>query len=155
MRGECRRWRLFAAGIVCTALGIALVTQAGRGTSAVASPAYVLSQIFPWSMGAFTVCINLGMMALQALLMGRAFFPRQLLQLPASLVLVCCWICFATYCHRCASPGFVWRWDAVCWGSASGSSVWGVFFCCPRKGPYLRFPGDFGWTSAGSKSALT
>lgn len=97
-----RRWTVFALGVVCTALGIALITQAGKGTSAVASPAFVLSQILPWSMGTFTVLINLGMMTLQAALLGRSFFPRQLLQLPASFafgalldlfrLLFACWV---------------------------------------------------------------
>lgn len=133
MHGECRHWRLFAAGIVCTALGIALVTQAGRGTSAVASPAYVLSQIFPWSMGAFTVCINLGMMALQALLMGRAFFPRQMLQLPASLVFGAL---LDVFCHLLSPLRVSWFCLAL------GCCVLGLGVGLQRLGGVLLLPSE-------------
>lgn len=83
---KIKRYGIFAAGVVFTSLGIALITQAGRGTSAVASPAYVLSSILPYSMGTFTVVVNLFMIAIQIVLLGRAFSLFQLLQLPVSVI---------------------------------------------------------------------
>ncbi len=85
-RTRGRRYLAFLLGVVFTALGIALVTQAGKGTSAVASPAYVLSCLFPLPMGTFTMVVNLVMIVVQIVLMKRDFFPEQLLQLPAGVL---------------------------------------------------------------------
>lgn len=42
-----RRYILFFCGVLCAALGIALITLAGMGTSAVSSLSYVLTFVFP------------------------------------------------------------------------------------------------------------
>ena len=42
-----RRYILFFCGVLCAALGIALITLAGMGTSAVSSLPYVLTLLFP------------------------------------------------------------------------------------------------------------
>ena len=45
--GLLRRYLIFLAGVLCSALGISLITLAGMGTSAVSSLAYVLTYVFP------------------------------------------------------------------------------------------------------------
>ena len=53
-----RRYLMFFAGVVSSALGIALITLAGMGTSAVSSLAYVLTFVFPGvSLGCFTFLV--------------------------------------------------------------------------------------------------
>ena len=54
-----RRYILFSCGVLCAALGIALITLAGMGTSAVSSLSYVLTFVFPGlSLGVFTFLVN-------------------------------------------------------------------------------------------------
>ena len=68
------------------ALGIALVTNARLGTTAISSVPYVLSLIFPLSFGGFTFALNALFVLLQKLLLGRLFGVGHLLQLPVVFV---------------------------------------------------------------------
>ena len=86
-----RRYLMFFAGVVSSALGIALITLAGMGTSAVSSLAYVLTFVFPGvSLGCFTFLVNCAMLGGQALLLRNKFRPIQLLQVPATFVFSAC-----------------------------------------------------------------
>lgn len=81
------RYGIFLSGVVLSALGIALITKAGMGTSAISSLAYVLTFVMPWgSLGTFTLMVNLAALAAQIVLLRREFRPVQLLQLPVTAV---------------------------------------------------------------------
>ena len=85
------RYLMFFVGVVCSALGIALITLAGMGTSAVSSLAYVLTFVFPGvSLGCFTFVVNCAMLGGQILLLRRKFPLLQLLQIPFTFVFSCC-----------------------------------------------------------------
>lgn len=89
--GLLRRYLIFFAGVLCSALGISLITLAGMGTSAVSSLAYVLTYVFPGiSLGTFTFLVNCAMLVGQILVLRRKFQPIQLLQVPATFVFSCC-----------------------------------------------------------------
>ena len=76
-----RRYGIFTSGVIFAALGIALITRAGLGTSAVSGLPYVCSLIFPaLSFGTFNFIFEL----------GRAFSRVQFLQLPANFVFSYC-----------------------------------------------------------------
>ena len=80
-----RRYILFFCGVLCAALGIALITLAGMGTSAVSSLSYVLTFVFPGlSLGVFTFLVNCTMLVGQVLLLRHRFQSIQLLQIPAT-----------------------------------------------------------------------
>ena len=86
-----RRYVLFLAGVIFSALGIALITLAGMGTSAVSSLAYVLTFVFPGvTLGTFTFVVNCVMLGGQILLLRRKFQPIQLLQVPATFLFSYC-----------------------------------------------------------------
>ena len=86
-----RRYALFLAGVVFSALGIALITLAGMGTSAVSSLAYVFTFVFPGvTLGTFTFVVNCIMLVGQILLLRRKFRPIQLLQIPATFLFSYC-----------------------------------------------------------------
>lgn len=85
-----KRYGMFIAGVIFTALGISLITKAGLGTSPITSLAFVLTFIFPLSLGAFTMMVNSVMFLIQAVLLGRAFERVQLFQLPAALLFSAC-----------------------------------------------------------------
>ena len=89
--GLVRRYLLFFAGVLCSALGISLITLAGMGTSAVSSLAYVFTFVFPGvSLGTFTFAVNCAMLVGQILVLRRKFQLIQLLQIPATFVFSFC-----------------------------------------------------------------
>lgn len=89
--GLLRRYLIFLAGVLVSALGISLITLAGMGTSAVSSLAYVLTYVFPGiSLGSFTFVVNCAMLGGQILVLRRRFQPIQLLQIPATFLFSFC-----------------------------------------------------------------
>ena len=87
---KLKRYSMFIAGVIFSALGISLITKAGLGTSPITSLAFVLTFIFPHSLGEFTMLVNTVMFLIQAALLGKAFGKVQLLQLPAALLFSAC-----------------------------------------------------------------
>ena len=87
---KLKRYSMFIAGVIFSALGISLITKAGLGTSPITSLAFVLTFIFPHSLGEFTMLVNTVMFLIQAALLGKAFGKIQLLQLPAALLFSAC-----------------------------------------------------------------
>jgi uncharacterized protein len=78
---------VFCLGLIVNSTGIALITKAGLGTSQISSVPYVLTFQFPWlsfAMGTFS--INVVFILVQIALMGRRFFPVQLLQIVVNVV---------------------------------------------------------------------
>lgn len=80
-----RRYLLFLAGLVISALGIALITRAALGTSPISSLPFVLSLITPPSLGFYTFFFN-GLFLAGEALVRRSFTRRQVLQIPFTLV---------------------------------------------------------------------
>lgn len=85
-----KRYTMFLTGVIASALGIGLITKAGLGTSPVTSLAFVLTFIFPKSLGTFTMLVNTAMFVLQAAIIGKDFEKIQLLQLPSALLFSVC-----------------------------------------------------------------
>ena len=95
-----KRYGMFIAGVIFSALGISLITKAGLGTSPITSLAFVLTFIFPHTLGTFTMMVNSVMFIIQVILLGKAFQKIQLLQLPAALLFSVCidgWLCILSY----------------------------------------------------------
>ena len=90
-----KRYLVFLLGILISATGIAFITRAGLGTSALSSIPFVLSLITPVSMGVFTFISNMTFLLLEVLVV-RKFTWKQALQIPATLVLSG-WIDVAMY----------------------------------------------------------
>ena len=68
-------------GLFILAFGIALSTKSGLGVSPSSSLAYLLSELFPLSMGMFTTLMNVVYILIQLLILGKRFHPSRLLQL--------------------------------------------------------------------------
>lgn len=71
---------VLAAGLFILAFGIALSSKSGIGVSPSASLSYVLSLIFPLSMGTFTMLVNAVFILIQIILLGKNYKPVNLLQ---------------------------------------------------------------------------
>lgn len=61
-------------------LGISLITKSNLGTSAVSSIPYVLSQVFVYSFGFFTVILNFFFVSIQVIFLKNKFPKNQFLQ---------------------------------------------------------------------------
>ena len=100
-----KRYGMFSFGVVISALGISLITKAGLGTSPITSLAYVLTYLFPFSLGTFTMAVNSVLFFIQAALQGRDFQKVQFLQIPAALLFSMCidgWMrCFSFWSPDC------------------------------------------------------
>ena len=122
-----RRYILFFCGVLCAALGIALITLAGMGTSAVSSLSYVLTFVFPGlSLGVFTFLVNCTMLVGQVLLLrfspysSSRFRPRS----SSRSASTCGRSCWPRWCRSPMGPGgWCSCWAVSPWG-------WGLRWRC-------------------------
>ena len=78
-----KRCIVLNAGFFLMGLGVAMATNAGLGTSPISSPPLVLMVILGLTLGTFTFLQNAAMVAMQKVILGKAFPRRNLLQLLA------------------------------------------------------------------------
>lgn len=81
-----RRFLVMVVGIALTACGVAISTRASLGITPVSSLPYVLSLIFPLSMGTFSTITSAAFWFGQWIILKKRFGPDRLLQLVASLI---------------------------------------------------------------------
>ncbi|MBS1227811.1 MAG: hypothetical protein H6R17_1088 [Proteobacteria bacterium] len=81
-----KRIFLLIAGLFVMAFGVALSVKANLGTSPISSLPYVLSLIFPWSMGVFTMLMNSLLVLSQVFVLKRDFRLTHALQIPIVLI---------------------------------------------------------------------
>ena len=83
-----RRYLLFIVSLFVNAFGIAFITRALLGTSPITSVTYVLSMFTPYTMGIWTILLNLLFVVLEMFLMTRQELKSDLrmflLQIPIS-----------------------------------------------------------------------
>ena len=83
-----RRYLLFIVSLFVNAFGVAFITRALLGTSPITSVTYVLSMFTPYTMGIWTILLNLLFVVLEMFLMTRQELKSDLrmflLQIPIS-----------------------------------------------------------------------
>lgn len=84
-----KRYILFVTATIIQAMGISLVIRSLLGTSPISSFPYVLSLIFPYTLGEFTFTFNMLFVFAQYLLLRRDFGNTQWLQIPITLLFAC------------------------------------------------------------------
>ncbi len=67
-------------------LGVAITVHAGLGTTTISSPPAVLAAATGYSLGTWTVAVNIVIMVLTALILRREYKPSMLWQLPISIL---------------------------------------------------------------------
>ena len=83
---KLKRYLLLLAGLFLSAVGVVLVTKGNLGTSCISSVPYVLSLVFPMSMGVFTIVFSLLLIVAQLLILGKNFKLEHALQIPVSIL---------------------------------------------------------------------
>lgn len=81
-----KRYFIFMIGIFINSFGISFIIKADLGSSPISSLPYVLSLIFPFTLGTFTFAFNLLLIAGEAAILRRDFKKIQLLQIPITLL---------------------------------------------------------------------
>ena len=66
-----RRYLLFCVALFVNALGIAFITRAALGTSPITSVTYVLSMFTPFTIGQWTIMLNILFVVLEPFMMTR------------------------------------------------------------------------------------
>ena len=83
-----RRYLLFCISLFVNALGIAFITRAALGTSPITSVTYVLSMFTPFTIGEWTIMLNILFVVLEPFMMTRRDLKDDLrmflLQIPIS-----------------------------------------------------------------------
>jgi uncharacterized membrane protein YczE len=75
-----RNYLIFVIGIFFMGLGVSLVTKSNLGTSPISSVPYVLSMIFPITIGQCTFLLSLLFLLAQIMILQKNFPKKQLLQ---------------------------------------------------------------------------
>lgn len=83
---KLKRYLLLLAGLFVSAVGVVLVTKGNLGTSCISSVPYVLSLVFPMSMGVFTILFSLALIVGQLFILGKDFKLEHALQIPVSIL---------------------------------------------------------------------
>ncbi len=79
------RIMLFLIGIFISSFGVALSSKCNLGVTPISSPPYVLSLIFPITMGNITILMHFVFIISQILLLRKKYKPKDLLQIPLAL----------------------------------------------------------------------
>ena len=86
MKERVKRYLLFVLGLFVSSVGVVLVTKGNLGTSCISSVPYVLSLVFPMSMGVFTILFSLILIVAQLAILGKNFKLEHALQIPVSIL---------------------------------------------------------------------
>lgn len=117
------RYLTFLVGIFVMSVGIAMTVHSKIGTTPISSIPLLMSHVTAFTLGQYTVAINVVLLIAQIIILGRRFEPIQYLQLPAAFV-------FGAFCDlsvwllRDLQPPDVYPWQLLY--SAVGSLVLGV-----------------------------
>lgn len=83
---KVKRYLILLFGLFISSVGVVLVTKGNLGTSCISSVPYVLSLIFPMSMGMFTIWFSLVLIVVQLVILGKDFKLEHALQIPVSIL---------------------------------------------------------------------
>ncbi|NCB62656.1 MAG: membrane protein [Clostridia bacterium] len=89
MNEHVKRYLIFIAGVLLSALGIGFITRAALGTSPISSIPFVLSLITPPTMGVYTLLFNSLFLVCEVIL-RRKFTHIQALQIPFVVLFSLC-----------------------------------------------------------------
>lgn len=92
-----RRFLLFVISLFINAFGIAFITKAMLGTSPITSVTYVLSMFTPYSMGIWTILLNLLFVVLEPFFMSRKELKDEWRMYALQIPIACCFGLFIDF----------------------------------------------------------
>lgn len=90
MTNKVKRYIIFFIGVFINSLGVSVITKADLGTSPISSIPYVLSLNFPFTLGEFTIAVNMLMVVAQLAILRRNFKLEHALQIPFCVIFGYC-----------------------------------------------------------------
>lgn len=94
---KSRRFLLFVISLFINAFGIAFITKALLGTSPITSVTYVLSMFTPYTIGIWTILLNLLFVVLEPLLMTRKELKADWQMYALQIPIACCFGLFIDF----------------------------------------------------------
>ncbi len=83
---QISRWLLFLFAVVVQSSGIALVVKSLLGTSPISSLPYVMSFVWPFTLGETTFAVNMVFVLIQLLVLRKDFTRLHVCQIPGTVV---------------------------------------------------------------------
>ena len=115
---QASRWLLFLFAIVVQSSGIALVVKSLLGTSPISSLPYVMSFVWPVTLGEATFAVNMIFILIQYLILKKDFTKLHFCQIPGTLVFSLC-IDAAMYAFSSVAPEmYLWKMGILLVGTA-------------------------------------
>lgn len=115
---QASRWLLFLFAIVVQSSGIALVVKSLLGTSPISSLPYVMSFVWPVTLGEATFAVNMIFILIQYLILKKDFTKLHFCQIPGTLVFSLC-IDAAMYAFSSVEPEmYLWKMGILLVGTA-------------------------------------
>lgn len=115
---QASRWLLFLFAIVVQSSGIALVVKSLLGTSPISSLPYVMSFVWPVTLGEATFAVNMIFILIQYLILKKDFTKLHLCQIPGTLVFSFC-IDASMYAFSAVEPEmYLWKMVILIVGTA-------------------------------------
>ena len=115
---QASRWLLFLFAIVVQSSGIALVVKSLLGTSPISSLPYVMSFVWPVTLGEATFAVNMIFILIQYLILKKDFTKLHFCQIPGTLVFSLC-IDAAMYAFSSVAPEmYLWKMGILIVGTA-------------------------------------
>lgn len=87
---KLKRYIIFFVGVFINSLGVSVITKTDLGTSPISSIPYVLSLNFPFTLGEFTIAVNMLMVIAQLAILRRDFKLEHALQIPFCVIFGYC-----------------------------------------------------------------
>ncbi len=147
---QISRWLLFLFAVVVQSSGIALVVKSFLGTSPISSLPYVMSFVWPFTLGETTFAVNMIFILIQFLLLRKDFTKLHFCQIPGTLVFAASIDVFMNLFSEVNPDFYLWKIIVLLVGSALvalGISLQGIadVLMLPGDGMVYAFVNTFHW----------
>ncbi len=147
---QTSRWLLFLFAVVVQSSGIALVVKSFLGTSPISSLPYVMSFVWPFTLGETTFAVNMIFILIQFLLLRKDFTKLHFCQIPGTLVFAASIDVFMNLFSEVNPDFYLWKIIVLLVGSALvalGISLQGIadVLMLPGDGMVYAFVNTFHW----------
>ncbi len=135
---QASRWLLFLLAVIIQSSGIALVVKSLLGTSPISSLPYVMSFVWPFTLGETTFAVNMVFVLIQLLVLRKDFTKLHALQIPGTVVFAASIDVFMNFFAFVEPDFYLWKIIILLVGSALvalGISLQGI-------ADVLMLPGD-------------
>ncbi len=135
---QTSRWLLFLFAVIIQSSGIALVVKSLLGTSPISSLPYVMSFVWPFTLGETTFAVNMIFVLIQFLVLRKNFTKLHFFQIPGTVVFAAFIDVFMNFFDGVESDFYLWQIVIL----LVGSSLVSLGIALQGIADVLMLPGD-------------